>query len=160
MKELVDRLAQLQAEREDIIEQEKDASMDIDMKIDALEGQILVLKDDLAKIQRPYVEAVASIDKQINDVKAMIIDTWDGEKKTMKFDVGTLKFRTTSKLEIHYPEMLIVDIYTHLHTGSEVMKYISGFNKTATKKYLTVHPQDPDVVEMVPSTSVKLERGN
>jgi len=160
MEELVNQLAELQAEREDIIEQEKDASMDIDMKIDVLEGQISVLKDDLAKIQRPYVEAVASIDEQIDGVKSMIINAWDGKKKTMKFDAGTLKFRTTSKLEIHHPEMLIVDMYTHLPTGSEVMKYISGFNKTATKKYLTVHPQDPDVVEMVPSTSVKLERGN
>ena len=157
MKELVNRLAELQAEREEIIEHEKDASMDIDMKIDALEGQILVLKDDLAKIQRPYVEAVASIDDQINDVKAMIIDAWDGEKKTMKFDVGTLKFRTTSKLDIHNEPNVLENLMSHLNTAGDIMEYIKGFNLTKLKKYMKVHKIPPEDAEFVHTTSVKLE---
>ena len=159
MEELVERLAELQS--------------DLEMKEDAAEANELVIKysekithleKELKKLQQAraqelayYAPAIDDIKVNIEEIKKQIIEAWDGDKKTLKFDVGTLKFRMTSKLEIYHPEILLADMFVHLQTGSQMLKYLSGFNKTAVKKYIGVHPQDADIVELIATTSVKLE---
>jgi len=158
MEEHVIKLAELQAEIEGEETRADDASTLIDAEIEVLEADMAKLQEQRTAARLPFVENIEETKTIIESLYAQIIDEWDGEKKTMVFDAGTLKFRTTSKLEIYHPETLLADMFVHLQTGSEMMKYLSGFNKTAVRKYIGVHPQDVDIVELVSKTTVKLEQ--
>jgi len=156
MEEFVNKLAELQVQLT-IEEAAADGvSISVDAEIKSTEQRLRDLKGDRDMIRRPYVEAAQELKTTIGDLQQTIIDEWDGDKKTLKFDAGTLKFRTTSKLEIYHPEILLADMFVHLQTGSEMLKYLSGFNKTTVRKYIGVHPQDIDIVELVPKTTVSL----
>ena len=157
MEELVNKLAELQAELKAEEAKADKASALTDASITDVKDELAELEIERKNERLPYIEAAQELQTTIGDIQQTIIDVWNGEKKTLKFDAGTLKFRTTSKLEIYHPEILLADMFVHLQTGSEMMKYLSGFNKTAVKKYIGVHPQDIDIVELIPATTVKLE---
>ena len=159
MEELVNKLAELQAKQRYAEGEAESASMDVDEMIRSVEVDLMDLKKKREELRKPHIEAAKELQTTIEDISAQIIEAWSGEKKTLKFDAGTLKFRTTSKLEIYHPEILLADMFVHLQTGSQMLKYLSGFNKTAVKKYIGVHPQDTDIVELIATTSVKLETG-
>ena len=158
MEEYVIKLAELQAEVAGYEHKADDVSLQIDAEITMLEKELSDLIEERKTIRRPFTEMAEEAQTTIADLHETIIDEWSGKYKTIKFDAGTLKFRTTSKLEIYHPEILIADMFTHLQTGTEMMKYLSGFNKTAVKKYIGVHPQDTDIVELTSTTTVKLEQ--
>ena len=135
MEELVERLAELQS--------------DLEMKEDAAEANELVIKysekiarleKELKKFQQAraqelayYAPAIDDIEVDIEEIKKQLIKAWDGEKKTLKFDVGTLKFRTTGSLKISDRKWLLSDLLDHTTIEGVAEKYIKGFNMTAVK---------------------------
>ena len=160
METLVNKLAMWQAERkkvEDLVSNDPNVA-ECYKRIEELESQITETRKSMMFLRSGYDERISEIDDEIKHVSAQIIEGWNGEKKTIKFKAGTLKFRTTSKLEIYHPEILLEDMFVHLQTTSQILKYLSGFNKTAVKKYIGVHPQDADIVELIATTSAKLEQ--
>ena len=158
MYELVQELAELQAER-----RAEENAANSDRRICSFELEIRDMESTLAAVVRardeckaPYLARVAEIDAKTDELKAQIIEAWDGEKKTMVFDAGTLKFRTTQSLMISNPSMLLDTLVYHFDKAVITEKYISGFNKTAVKKFIDLHPQ-PTVAELFSKTTVKLE---
>ena len=70
---------------------------------------------------------------------------------------GTIKFRTTTRLNIIDEPLVLENMMDNLATAEEIMEYITGLNKTEVKRYMTVHKLPADVVEFVSKTTVKLE---
>lgn len=158
MEELVQRLAELQTFRDEIVAHVHDESIDIEMQIDALETDILTLKDKLELVQRPFDASMTNVDRDIERVSNQIVDAWDGEKKTLEFDAGTLKFLMTQSLEINSKSKMMYVLSDTLSLGEIANKYITGYNKTVIKKYMGVHSVTPDVAELIPKTTVELEQ--
>jgi len=129
----------------------------VDQRIADLEQDLDALRGHRADVAAPYMIGIAEDQRRIDKIKATILDAWDGEHKTMVFDAGTLKFRTTQSLEINTPGILMHDLIHHFSTKEIAEKYISGFNKTAIKKFIDMHPPAPGVVELIAKTAVKLE---
>jgi hypothetical protein len=160
MEELVNKLANLQITRKEFEDRADNAvrQMGYDRNIHDLEMELKQQIELRDSIRRPFENEMSKIDEGIEDISAQIIYTWNGEKKTVRYpNIGTLKFRTTHGLKIDAPGVLLNDMIDHLRTGREIMKYLSGYNKTEVKKYLGIFPQPAEVAELVGKTTVKLE---
>ncbi len=117
-----------------------------------LEEAKAALADELIS----YESSCEQIEMEIKNVKAQIIDAWDGEKKTLNGNGWMLKFRTTGKLIIRNDQLLLEDLMDNLPTAGYIMKYLKGFNLTKLKEYMKTYPQPTDVAELVPTTTVSL----
>ena len=159
MEELVNKLANLQSERSlrEEAAEEDELVIEYSEKITRLEKELKKFQQARAQELAYYAPAIDDIKVDIEEIKKQIIDTWDGKKKTMPFDVGTLKFRTTGSLRISDREWLLSDLLDHTTIEDVAEKYIKGFNMTAVKKYMSVHNLPVDVAEIEYKTTVKLE---
>lgn len=157
MDELVNTLADLQTERaarENAADKESAA---IDLMIQLAEDDLNKLRED-RRIERKVDEiAMGELDVAIENVSAQIINTWNGEKKTMVFDAGTLKFRTSQSLKITDPTLTLVGLLQHTSDEDVATKYIKGFNLTAVKKYMGVLSLPTGAAQIDRKTTVKLE---
>lgn len=159
MIELVKKLAELQAELKTT---EYDLNDDPEVTgcneaIAALEAQIAEARKTLAFLRSGYDARIDEIDGEIKHVSAQIIDAWDGEKKTIETDAGTIKFRTTYSLKISDEAALLANLLDHFSTNKIVEKYLKGFYSTPIKEFMVVHELPTDVAGLVPKTTVKLE---
>lgn len=160
MEKLVNKLAELQAERKEIEERADDEvhEMGYDRSIHDLKKDLEQQEYLKYSVRRPFENEMAGIDEKIEDIQSHIIDEWSGEKNTIKYPSGTLKFRTTTSLDIGDGAALLANLIDHFSTNKIAEEYISGFNKTSVKKFMNVIPLPPDVAEMIPKTTVKLEQ--
>lgn len=157
MEELVMQLAELQESRKAAETVADNASSHIDGEITVMQLKVAELIEDRRTLRLPYDISIAHIDGGIEDLSAQILDEWDGEKKTLQYPAGTLKFRTTKRLEINDGAALLASLIGHFSINAIAEKYISGFNKTAVKKFIDLHPPPPDVTELIENTTVKLD---
>jgi len=135
------------------------ATKEVDQRIADLEHDMDALRNHRVDVAAPYMIEIAKDQRRIDKIKATILDAWDGERKTMVFDAGTLKFRTTHSMKIDAPGMLLDTLLHHFSVKEIAEMYISGFNKTRIKKFIDLHPQ-PTVARLVSKTTVKLEDPN
>lgn len=157
MEKLVHDLATLQEEYKAAETVADNASSKVDGMIEVLRMKITEYEDDRKKMRWPHENTLTRIEARIEDVEAQIAKEWDGEKKTIQYDAGTLKFRTTNTLLIGDRASLLNRLLAHFSTEELVETYIIGFSRTAVRKFIALHPQPYDVVELVPRTTVKLE---
>ena len=160
---MIEKLASRLAGLQDELKAEEEASNE-DPAVVSWDGVIRRLEEQLAEAQKEqsatldiYTCRIVEIHIEIDETKAQIVDVWDGHQKTIATDAGTLKFRTTQSLKIKDDATLLEDVCVRMQSYKEVVKYIKGFNLTAMRKYMTVHPQEPEVAELISKTTVKLE---
>ena len=158
MEELVNKLAGLQAELDRELVGADFASANVDSRIVEAEEMLLRLEKERALNRQPYIEAAEEIKTTIGGLYETIIAEWSGEKKTIEFGAGTLKFRTTQSINIVDRVWLLGELLDHTSLEDVATKYISGFSKTAVKKYMSVHELPIDVAEIVYKTTAKLEQ--
>ena len=159
MEDLVKLLASMQAELK-AAEDAMNADSDIIAHREAVataRGRLEMSEMALANDLSYYKHAMEATKAHIEEIKAQVIDEWDGDKKTLKFDAGTLKFRTTQSLNIENETALLYNLIDHAGIKDVATKYISGFNKTAVKKYMDVHELPTVIAELISKTTVKLE---
>jgi hypothetical protein len=102
MEDLVNELVSLQAE----LRAEEDETngdgivIKLRLAITDLEKQLEVANAELSNELRYYTTTCNMIKTAIEETKVQIIDAWDGEKRTVRYDAGLLKFRTTKSLKI------------------------------------------------------------
>ena len=161
MEEYVQILSELQAERnasesatdaDEVVITLREAVADAEKQLEAAK---LALSNELR-----YTDvAIKQIDEMIEDMKSQILQLWDGSLKTIEYDGGKiLKFRTTTSVSIGDGAALLAGLIDHFSTNRIADEFISGFHKTAVRKFIDLHPQPPDVVELVANTTVKLEQ--
>ncbi|MEA3382760.1 MAG: hypothetical protein U9Q87_18175, partial [Pseudomonadota bacterium] len=107
MEELVNMLADTEIAVGEKIASMERTTANADQRIADLEQDLKVMKAHRTMIAEPFVTKIAEDKRRIDEIKAQILDEWDPEtmKKTLKFDAGTLKFRTTQSLEIQPCEL-------------------------------------------------------
>ena len=160
MEELVNKLAYLQHN----LKEEEDATnsdgviITIREDINNMEKELKLAKDALANELKYSNETCDLIKSEIKDISAQIIDEWTGEKKTLVFDAGTLKFRTTESMEVENKTLVLTGLLDHTSTKDVATNYISGFNKTAVKKYMGVIDLPMGAVRIEKKTTVKLDQ--
>jgi len=154
MEELIRQLIEKQNDINKVELERMEESRTLDNDILNLQNQLSQLLKFRDIARKPYDNTIGDLEIEQENIKEEILRVWDGEKKTLKFDSGTLKFRTTGSLDIRNPPALLENLMDHLSTAEEVMDYVTGFNKTAVKRYIVVHKIKPDIVELVSKTSV------
>jgi len=157
VEELVNELAELQAEMDNELIKADFASAKIDYHIDEAIKRLDMLRKERDINRQPYTERIEEITTTIMELHTAIIDEWGGEKKTLVFDAGALKFRTSGGLKIRDEPWLLERIVTTTSFTEAANKYLKGFNLTAVKKYMSVHELPSDVAEIEHKTTVKLE---
>ena len=157
MIELIKKLAELQADLKAEEAKADEASALTDASIADVKDELAELEIERKNERLPYSEAAQELQTTIGDIQQTIIDAWDGERKTIETDAGTIKFRTTYSLKIIDEPRVLEDLMDHLATSEEITEYINGFNKTKLKAYMVIHPLSTDVAGLVPKTTVKLE---
>ena len=153
----VQELATLQAELAATKIAANEASKEIDAEIAEEEMALRHLRGIRERIRQPHEYEINEIGIRIATMQECIVETWDGEKKTLKFDAGTLKFRTTQSLNIKDESWLLASLLDHTSLEDVATRYISGFNKTAVKKYMGVIGMPDGAAELISKTTVKLE---
>ena len=157
IEELVNTLASLQSERAAREKAADKESAATDLMIKLAEENIASLEDERRTLRQVDEIAMGELDVAIENVSAQIIDTWDGEKKTMPFDAGTLKFRTSQSLVIENKRSVLEGLLAHTSAKDVATNYITGFNKTAVKKFMGVLSLPMGAAYIDLKTSVKLE---
>ena len=158
MEELVNKLAELQAELRKRETRADEESRWIDEIIQKAEEELKALLAERAEARLPYKEAAEELKTTIGDLYGTIIDEWSGEKKTLEFDAGTLKFRTTTSVDVQDGGWLLESISARLPYHKVYDEYIKGFNLTAVRKYIDVIEVPEDVVKLVSKTTVKFDQ--
>ena len=157
MEELVRELAGLQAE---LAADTK--FVDGDGIVITLRESVADAKAELAKAEAALAEemllyASSTIEDQITDTKERILDEWDGEAKTYQYDFGKLALTTTKSVVIGDGAFLLANLIEHFSTSAIADTYITGFKKTAIRKFVDLFPQPPEVVDLIEKTTIKLE---
>ncbi len=160
MKELLDELIKRQHVIEGINIECADAAHDINLAIETMKKELVTMEKVRDYTEKPYNDKVKLLEYGQYETKERILKTWDKAKKTLKFDSGTIKFRTTTSLNIKKPDVVLGDLVERLATMEEVMEYVSGFSKTKLKGYIGVHKMDADVIELVAKTGVSFVENN
>ncbi len=160
MKELLDELIKRQHVIEGINIERDDATHDINLAIETMKKELVTMEKVRDYTEKPYNDKVKLLEYGQYETKERILKTWDKAKKTLKFDSGTIKFRTTTSLNIKKPDVVLGDLVERLATMEEVMEYVSGFSKTKLKGYIGVHKMDADVIELVAKTGVSFVENN
>ena len=162
MEELVNKLAKLQAERKSQEDQADKTvhEMGYNRSIHDAEKELQRLKEIRDETRYPFEWEMGSIDKKIASVSAHIVDGWmdtDQTQKTLVFDAGTLKFRTSQSLVIENETLVLTGLLDHTSIEDVAKNYITGFNKTAVKKYMGVLSLPMGAAHIARKTTVKLE---
>lgn len=157
MEELVNRLAKLQAEQKTAVD---GIAADIDIAeykaaIAKLEKQVSEDRDALHDLESAY--GVDNIKQLIDETKTQLIDEWDGEKKTLKYEAGTILFRQTGSLRIIDDVRLMELLIEKAPIVDVVSKYIKGFKLIGVKKFVDVHNVQTGVASMEYKTTVSLK---
>lgn len=160
MEEHVQILADLQSK----LYVEKDL-IDLNPGVINLREEVVAAKDQLEMAELALAEEleeperqIQAIEEDIEATKTHIIELWGGETKTIKYEDGrVLSFRTTQSTVIVDGAALLAELLDHFTTNKVVDEYITGFKKTAVRKFISVIPLPPDVVELIAKTTVKLE---
>ena len=121
-------------------------------KIAELEKQVSKHRDAVYDLKSVYMQE--HIEAQIKEAKEQIIFGWTGEKNTLVFDVGTLKFRTTKSLKVVNGGRLLEHIIKNTSTDEAVDKYLQGFRLMPTKAYVDVHGLGAGIARIEPKTTV------
>lgn len=158
IEEHVIKLAELQAELKREKQKADEASAATDGIIEDTKKLIAVLEEERTAKRRPYIEAAEELSTTIGDLYATIIDEWTGEKKTLVFAAGTLKFRTAQSLKIENETLVLTGLLDHTSVKDVATNYITGFNKTAVKKYMGVLSLPMGAARIERKTTVKLEQ--
>lgn len=158
MDELVQQLADIE-----LAISVKEASMNratagTDQRIADLEHDLDVLKEHRTGVAAPFVIGIVEDKRRIDEIKAQIVETWDGKKKTLQGDGWVLKFKTTKSVKINDKGYLLSEIMRRFNARIIADEFISGFNKTKVKKFMDLYPQSPDSAELIEKTTVKLEQ--
>ena len=157
MEELVNQLAELQMKLEIREEQAKEASAWIEERIQKAEDEVKELWKESQAARLPWLAEAEEIKAEMKEIYKTILDVWDGQKKTLPFDAGTLKFRTTESLVIENETLVLTGLLDHTSVKDVATNYITGFNKTAVKKYMSVLDLPMGAARLQRKTSVKLE---
>ncbi len=157
MEEHINKLAELQAELDKELVNADFASANIDDRMARIKEKLSILEQERDINRRPYIEAAEELKTTIGDLYATIIDEWSGEQKTMVFDAGTLKFRTTQSLKIENETLVLTGLLDHTSVKDVATNYIKGFNLTAVRKYMGVLELPMGAAEIEYKTTVKLE---
>jgi len=153
----VQQLATLQAELAATKTAANEASEKIDAEIAEAEMVLTHLRTMQERIRQPYEYEINEIGIRIAMMQECIIEAWDGEKKTLKFDAGILKFRTTQSLKIENETLVLTGLLDHTSVKDVATNYITGFNKAAVKKYMGVLDLPLGAARIEKKTTVKLE---
>ena len=160
--DLVNKLAGLQAEQKEI---ENAANSDlpmcrVDLEIREAKAVLAALTQTYDEMAAPYTASIEDIGRQIEEIKAQIVSVWldtDRSQKAFEYGDNVLKFRTATSLNIENETALLYNLIDHAGIKDVATKYISGFNKTAVKKYMDVHELPTVIAELISKTTVKLE---
>ena len=158
MEELVNKLAELQAELKAEEAKADEASALTDASITDVKDELAELEIERKNERSPYIEAAQELQTTIGDIQQTIIDEWNGEKKTLKYPAGTLSFRQTGSLRIIDDVRLMELLIEKAPIFDVVSKYIKGFKLTGVKKFVEVHNVRAGVALMEYKTTVKLEQ--
>lgn len=153
----VEKLAKFQAELKsaaDEIAADK-TIQECTARIIELEKQASDQRDALYDLVSVYGQD--RIGKQIEEVKDQIVDDWDGNKKTIEYEFGLLRFVTTKSLKIGDGGRLLEHIIENTSTATAVDKYLKGFLLIPTKAYVDVHELGEGIAKIEPRTTVKLK---
>jgi hypothetical protein len=157
MEELVNKLAELQAELKAEEAKADEASALTDASITDVKDELAELEKERAFERRQYIQAMQEINATIKETETQLVDEWDGEKKTLKYPAGTLSFRRTGSLRIIDDVRLMEMLIEKAPIFDVVRKYIKGFKLTGVKKFVEVHNVQTGVASMEYKTTVKLE---
>jgi len=159
IEERVNKLAELQEERRENEDatNSNPAVASYDEEIARIESRLADMVQKRNDVLLPYGERQAALDEKIDEIKAQIIDEWTGEKKTMVFGVRTLKFRTTQSLVVENVTLVLTGLLDHTSVKDVAKNYITGFKKTAVKKYMGVLDLPMGAAYINQKTTVKLE---
>ena len=157
MEELVNKLAELQAEVKAEEANADEASLLIDAEIEVVESDLTELRRDRTNVRFAYSETARKLQTTIKETEAQLIDEWDGQKKTLKYPAGTLSFRQTGSLRIIDDVRLMELLIEKAPIVDVVSKYIKGFKLTNVKKFVEVHNVQTGVASMEYKTTVKLD---
>ena len=160
MEELVNKLAELQAERKKTVDaiNNDDEVAEVTTSIEELEHKIAEGHKTLAFLRAGYDTQIDDIDVKMNLVRDAIIDEWDGNKKTLKFGAGSLEFWKTTSVDVKDGGRLLASMSERLPYHKVYDEYIKGFNITAVRKYIGMVEVPEDVVKLVSKTTAKLEQ--
>ena len=150
-------LATLQAELAATKTAANEASKKVDAEIAEAEMVLTHLRTMQERIRQPYEYEITEIDIRIAMMQDCIIEAWDGEKKTLKFDAGILKFKTTQSMKIENETLVLTGLLDHTSVKDVATNYITGFKKVAVKKYMGVLDLPMGAARIEKKTTVKLE---
>jgi flagellin-like hook-associated protein FlgL len=157
MEELVNKLAELQ-DRIVEAEHQTDADLEaVDKEIDTIKESLTPLMEHRKTILAPHMERIKLLNEAIDATKTQLIDEWDGDKKTIECDAGTLKFRTTQSLKIENGTLVLTGLLDHTSVKDVAKNYITGFNLTAVRKFMEVLNLPMGAAWIERKTTVKLE---
>ena len=157
MEDLVNELADAMHIKHINTESMDQATEEVDSRIRSVEQSLIELQQERAHISEPFKQAIETEDFRIFRLNMQIADTWDGEKRTVRYGAGLLKFRTTTSLKIKDDTLVLTGLLDHTSVKDVAMNYVKGFNLTAVKKYMGVLELPMGAAELVSKTSVKLE---
>ena len=157
MEELVNKLADLQEALDNAATSTAADPLIIEYKaaIVELEKQVSDKRDALYDLESTGRQE--DIKRLIEETKAEIIDEWDEEKKTYKFDGKTLSFTRTGSLKIKDGVRLMELLIEKAPMVDVVGKYIRGFKLTYVKKFVEVNNVQTGVASMAYKTTVRLK---
>lgn len=143
------KLAELQAS----VEGEKDKANKASEALDEGIKYLRKLRDD---VLRPHVEMIEELQTTIESLKHQIVIDWDGEKKTIPYEFGTLRLTTRKKLEVHNDPAMMVDLISHIEP-ERIIDYVKGFEVKKLTEYMGTFPQPPEVAEIVETTTASFK---
>jgi hypothetical protein len=159
MEELVNKLANLQAKMKSVADE-----IAADTLIEEYTAAIIELEEHAAEGRKERDNLVAAYGQdllkiEIDGLKDQILDEWDGEKKTIKYDFGTISFRTTKNLNIVDGRRLLGHMVANMPIDKIADEYLKGFLLTPTRAYVTVHGLGEGIAKIDEKTSVSFKSG-
>ena len=71
-----------------------------DNQLSLLEAQMKEIEEDIAALERGYLDSINKVDTLLQEQHALLLSKWDIVDKTYECDVGTATVRTTKSLNI------------------------------------------------------------
>jgi hypothetical protein len=135
-----------------------------DTLIEEYTAAIIELEEHAAEGRKERDNLVAAYGQdllkiEIDGLKDQILDEWDGEKKTIKYDFGTISFRTTKNLNIVDGRRLLGHMVANMPIDKIADEYLKGFLLTPTRAYVTVHGLGEGIAKIDEKTSVSFKSG-
>lgn len=152
----VEKLADLQAVIKEVESRADMASSDVGYAIDWLTGELARLKEERVTARAPYMESIEGLNIDIGKLKVKIVDDWDGEKKTIEYESGTLRLITRKKLVISNESAMMADVIRHIEP-ERVVDYIEKFDPKKITEYMGTFLQPPEVAEVVSTTTASFK---